>query len=174
MPTPANNTVFWISFLPSLACSAVMAVAMWAIWRKRRWSDNILAQATTMPPEHCPSEPRTTRDLAVGEEGYVDAFQVVISKNNHRTSVAWDARLPSAPEHPRPLSALAIRRLKRGFSLTIRPGRGIPNKPAAMEDVCTRDRDCPGHSRRYACGKSEHGRNCITGLNEWEVYGQIT
>ena len=96
---------------------------MCAIWRNRRWSDNkILGRASTMPPEHCPSEPRTARDLAVGEEGYVEASQIVISKKNHRTYVAWEARLYSAPEDLRFSSPLAIKRLERGFSITVRPG----------------------------------------------------
>jgi hypothetical protein len=130
MTTPANNTVFWISFLPSLACSAVMAASMWAIWRKRRWSDNkILGQATTMPLEHRRSEPRTVRDLEVGEEGYVDASRIVTSEKNHRTYVDWEAGVHGAPEDLRSSSALAIRRLARGFSLTVRPGDVFRTSP---------------------------------------------
>lgn len=130
MTAPANNTVFWISFLPSLACSAVMAAGMWAIWRKRRWSDNkILGQATTMPPEHCPSEPRTVRDLKVGEEGYVDKSRIVTSEKNHRTYVEWEAEVHGAPDAPPFSSALVIRRLARGFSLTVRPGDVFRTSP---------------------------------------------
>jgi hypothetical protein len=130
MPTPANNTVFWISFLPSLACSAVMAVSMWAMWRKRRWRDNtILGQASTMPPEHRRSEPRTAKDLEVGDEGYVDAFRIVTSEKNHRTYVDWEADVRGAPDDPRFSSALAIRRLGRGFSITVRPGDVFRTSP---------------------------------------------
>jgi hypothetical protein len=130
MTTPANNNIVWILLFPSCACSAATWAGMWVIWRKTRWSDNkILGQATTMPPEHCPSEPRAARDLAVGEEGYVDASQVVISKKNHRTYVAWEARLCSAPRHAGSFSTVAIRRLERGFSLTVRPGDEFRTSP---------------------------------------------
>jgi len=99
-----------------------MWAGMWVIWRKRRWTDNkILGRATAMPPEHCPSEPRAARDLAVGEGGYVEASEVAISRRNHRTYVAWQARLYSAPGHGGIFSKVAIRRLERGFSLTVRP-----------------------------------------------------
>jgi hypothetical protein len=129
MPTPANNTVFWITFLPSLAFSAVMAASMCAIWRKRRWSDNkILSRASTMPPEHWPSQPRTARDLQVGGEGYVDKSRIVTSEN-HRTYVDWEADVHGAPDDPRSSYALAIRRLERGFSITVRPGDVFRTSP---------------------------------------------
>ncbi len=82
-----------------------------------------------MPPEHCPSEPRAARDLAVGEEGFVDASQIVISKKNHRTFVAWDARLYGAPGNVGIFSKVAIRRLERGFSLTVKPGDEFRTSP---------------------------------------------
>ncbi len=75
-----------------------------------------------MPPEHCPSEPRTARDLAVGDEGYVDVFRIVISQKNHRTYVDWEACVHGASEAPPFSSVRAIRRLERGFSVTVLPG----------------------------------------------------
>ena len=107
-----------------------MAVAMWAIWQKRRWRDNkVLGQATMMPPEHWPSQPRTARDLQVGEEGYVDKSKIVTSEKDHRTYVDWEADVHGAPEDPGSSYALAIRRLERGFSITVRPGDVFRTSP---------------------------------------------
>jgi hypothetical protein len=115
---------WWIVLLPGVLTSAAMFVAMWLILRKRRWRDwKLLAKATAMPLEHVAAEPRTVRDLAVGEEGYVYSSDILTSKNGHRVFVAWDARVKDAPEHPNSQFApLRIRRLERGFSVTVRPG----------------------------------------------------
>jgi hypothetical protein len=97
---------------------------MWPMLRKRSWRDwKFLAKATRMPPEHIAAEPRAVRDLAVGEESYVASWAIVTSKRARRVFVAWNANLSEAPANPMSqFAALRIRRLKRGFSLTIRPG----------------------------------------------------
>jgi hypothetical protein len=81
-----------------------------------------------MLPEHVATEPRTVRDLVDGEESYVDPFAIVTSKRRHRVFVAWDANLRDAPENSNSQFApLPIRRLKRGFSITVRPGNEFRN-----------------------------------------------
>jgi hypothetical protein len=120
----SGNISWWIVLVPGLLMSSVMVLTMWIAMRKRRWSDcKFLARPVTMPPEHVASEPRTVRDLASGEEAYVDSFAIVTSKRGRRVFVAWDATVRSAPENPNSQFApLRIRRLKRGFSVTVRPG----------------------------------------------------
>jgi hypothetical protein len=102
----------------------VMFVAMWLSMRKRRWRDwKWLAKASTMPPRYIPPEPRTVRDLAVGEQSYVHSSAVVTSKKRRQVFVAWDANLQSEPDDPSfRLSPLLIRRLERGFAIAVRPG----------------------------------------------------
>ena len=61
--------------------------------------------------------------MAVGEESYVDTFAIVTSKRGRRVFAAWDANLRDAPENLNSQFApLRIRRLKRGFTITVRPG----------------------------------------------------
>ena len=85
---------------PALLTSAAMFLVMWLILRKRSWRDwKLLAKATAMPPEHVAPEPRTVRDLAIGEEAYVDRFAIVTSKRGHRVFVAWDGK--TSGTHPK-------------------------------------------------------------------------
>jgi hypothetical protein len=120
----SGSIPWWIALIPGLLTGTAMFTAMWLILRKRRWRDwKLLAKATAMPPEHVAPEPRTVRDLAVGEEGYVYSSSIVTSKKGHRVFVAWDASVKDAPEDPNSQFApLRIRRLERGFSVTVRPG----------------------------------------------------
>lgn len=124
MTKTSGNISWWIALLPGVLTSVAMFLGMWLILRKRSWRDwKLLAKATAMPPEHVATEPRTVRDLAVGEESYVDPFAIVTSKRGHRVFVAWDANLRDAPENQNSQFApLRIRRLERGFSITVRPG----------------------------------------------------
>jgi hypothetical protein len=120
----SSNISWWIALLPAFLTSAAMFLVMWLVLRKRRWRDwKLLGRATPMPPEHVAPEPRTVRDLAIDEESYVDPFAIVTSKRGRRVFVAWDASLREAPENPNSQFApLRIRRLERGFSITVRPG----------------------------------------------------
>jgi hypothetical protein len=120
----SGNISWWIALLPGLLTSVAMFLVMWLIPRKRSWRDwKLLARATAMPPEHVADEPRTVRDLAVGEESYVDPFAIVTSKRGRRVFVAWDASLRDVAEGLNSqLAPLRIRRLERGFSITVRPG----------------------------------------------------
>jgi hypothetical protein len=120
----SGSISWWIALIPGILMSAVMFLAMCLILRKRRWRDwTLLAKAAAMPPEHVAREPRTVRDLAVGEEGYVYSSSIVTSKKGRRVFVAWDASVKDAPEDPHSQFApLRIRRLERGFSITVRPG----------------------------------------------------
>jgi hypothetical protein len=120
----SGSISWWIALFPALLTSAAMFLAMWLVLRKRSWRDwKLLAKATAMPPEHVADEPRTVRDLVVGEESYVDPFAIVTSKRGRRVFVAWDASLKDVAESLNSqLAPLRIRRLERGFSITVRPG----------------------------------------------------
>lgn len=124
MANPPGNISWWIAALPGLLTGAAMFLVMWLLPRKRSWRDwRLMAKATAMPAEHVAAEPKTVRDLPVGEASYVDPFAIVTSKRGCRVFVAWDAILRGAPENPNSQFApLQIRRLERGFSITIRPG----------------------------------------------------
>ena len=121
----SSGSISWLlALLPAVLTSAAMFLIMWLIVRKRSWRDwKLLAKATAMPPEHVAAEPRTVRDLAIGEESYVDRWAIVTSKRGRRVFVAWDGRITEAPADPNSQFApLRIRRVKRGFSITVRPG----------------------------------------------------
>src|SRR4051812_32122843 len=92
--------------------------------RQRRWRDRkLLATAAVLADRYIKSEPKAVRDLEAGEQGYVDGSAVVVSKRTHRLFVDWSASLRTQPEEPNgPFSPLRVRRLKRGFSITVRPG----------------------------------------------------
>jgi hypothetical protein len=73
--------------------------------------------------EHVAPEPKNVRDLAIGEEAYVYPSAIVTSKKGRRVFVAWDASVSDTPADPNSQFApLRIRRLERGFSITVRPG----------------------------------------------------
>ncbi|MBV9084553.1 MAG: hypothetical protein JOZ62_17910 [Acidobacteriaceae bacterium] len=131
MAQPADSVSWWLIPLPGLLISALMVLVMWIAMRERRWRDRkFLARAVTMPPEHVAAEPRTVRDLSVGEEAYVDRYAVVSSRRKRRVYVRWDARVTDAPADSNSAFApLRIRRLKRGFSLTVRPGNEFRTSP---------------------------------------------
>lgn len=59
----------------------------------------------------------------------MDKSRIVTSEKNHRAYVDWEARLYNAPGEPGPFSALPIRRLARGFSLTVGPGDEFRSSP---------------------------------------------
>lgn len=124
MAQTSVNISWWIALAPGLLTSVAMFLVMWLILRKRSWRDwKLLAKATAMPPEHVAAEPRTVRDLAIGEESYVDYWAIVTSKRGRRVFVAWDGRITEAPADPNSqIAPLRIRRVKRGFSITVRPG----------------------------------------------------
>ncbi len=128
----SSSSISWLlALLPGILISAAMFLALWLIVRKRSWRDwKLLAKATAMPPEHVAPEPRTTRDLAIGEEFYVDRWAIVTSKRGRRVFVAWDGRITEAPPDPNSQFApLRIRRFKRGFSITVRPGDEFRSSP---------------------------------------------
>ena len=124
MAQTSGSISWWVVLLPGLLTSAAMFLVMWLILRKRRWRDcKLLAKATAMPPEHVAPEPKTVRDLAVGEEAHVYSSAIVTSKKGHRVFVAWDAGVSDTPTDPNSQFApLRIRRLERGFSIVVRPG----------------------------------------------------
>lgn len=133
----SGSSPWWVPLLPTLLASTTMLLVMWPMLRKRSWRDwKFLAKATRMPPEHIAAEPRTIRDLAIGEESYVDRWAIVTSKRARRVFVAWNGNLNEAPANPTSqFAALRIRRLERGFSLTIRPGdefRSVPCRGVVM------------------------------------------
>jgi hypothetical protein len=130
MTQSSGNIFWWIALLPGAITGLVMFFIMWISLRKRRWADwKRLSRPVTMPAEHIAHEPRTVRDMRVGEEAYVDSYAVVSSKT-HRVFIRWDATLSEAPEDPNARFApLRIRRLKRGFSITIRAGDEFRTSP---------------------------------------------
>lgn len=123
MTQSSGNISWWIALLPGAITGLVMFFIMWITIRKRRWNDwRRLAKPITMPAEHIAREPKRVRDMVIGEEAYVDGYAVATS-NRRRVFVRWDATLSEAPEDPNARFApLRIRRLKRGFSITIRAG----------------------------------------------------
>jgi hypothetical protein len=127
----SGSLSWWIALLPSLSISIAMILGMWIVTRKRRWRDRkFLGEAVSMPPEHVASEPRTVRDMAAGEEAYIDSYAIVTSKKRRRVFIRWDADLRTAPEDPNSRFApLRIRRLERGFSLTVRAGGEFRTSP---------------------------------------------
>lgn len=131
MTERSGNISWWIALLPGAITGLLMFFIRWITIRKRRWGDwRRLAKPVTMPAEHIAHEPRTVRDMRVGEEGYVDSYAVVTSKTR-RVFVRWDATLREAPEDPNARFApLRIRRLKRGFSITVRAGDEFRTSPA--------------------------------------------
>ena len=130
MAQTSGSISWWIALLPEISISATMFLIMWLIVRKRSWRDwKLLAKATSMPPEHVAAEPRAVRDLAIGEECYVDRWAIVTSKRR-RVFVAWDGRITQASGDPNSqVAPLRIRRLKRGFSITVRPGDEFRSSP---------------------------------------------
>lgn len=73
MAQTSGNISWWIALLPGVLTSVAMFLVTWLILRKRSWRDwKLLAKATAMPPEHVAAEPRTVRDLAVGEESGIN------------------------------------------------------------------------------------------------------
>jgi hypothetical protein len=130
MTQSSGNISWWIALLPGAITGLLTFFVMWITIRKRRWGDwKRLSKPVTMPAEHIAHEPRTVRDMRVGEEGYVYSHAVVTSKTR-RVFVRWDATLSEAPEHPNARFApLRIRRLKRGFSITIRAGDEFRTSP---------------------------------------------
>ena len=130
MAQNSANTSWWIALLPGIITGWLMLLITCIAMRKRRWSEwRRLAHPVTMPAEHIAEEPRTVRDMMVGEEAYVDSNAVVTSKKR-RVFVRWDATLTHRPEHPNDRFApLRIRRLKRGFSITVRPGDEFRTSP---------------------------------------------
>lgn len=68
--------------------------------------------------------------MSIGEEGFVSVYDVITSNKGGRVFICWDAILTEAPENPcGPFSALRIQRLKRGFSLTVRPSDSFQPSP---------------------------------------------
>lgn len=131
----SGSSPWWLLLIPALLTGAVTVLVMWPMLRKRSWRDwKFLAKATRMPPEHIAAEPRAVRDLAIGEESYVPSWAVVTSKRARRVFISWSANLSEAPVNPMSqFAALRIRRLKRGFSLTIRPGDDFVGAPCCGE-----------------------------------------
>ncbi len=124
MPAFPIATSWWVAVLPNLFTSIAMACMMIVLWRERRWRDRrLLKKAIVLPREYVRSEPRRVRDMEIGEEAYVDSSAVATSKRSHRVFVDWSAHLSQPPERPMGLFApLKLRRLERGFSITVRPG----------------------------------------------------
>lgn len=115
---------WWIALLPAGVTSVIMTLFLWITMRQRRWRDlSRLGRPVSMPPEHLQREPKTVRDMVVGEEAYVGRFAILVSKRRRRVFVRWSADLRDAPDrYDSPFAPLRIRRLKKGFSLTVRPG----------------------------------------------------
>lgn len=113
----------WAIVLPNLIASIAIVCGMMLFSRQRRWRDRkLLSKAIVLPDEYVNSERRTVRDMEIGEEGYIDGSAVVTSKRTHRVFVDWSAPLGMRPEKLEdPFSPLRVRRLERGFSITVRP-----------------------------------------------------
>ncbi|MBV9266005.1 MAG: hypothetical protein JO061_07545 [Acidobacteriaceae bacterium] len=124
MGKSSSSISWWLALLPAVLTGTAMFLTILLTMRKRSWRDwKPLAKATPMPPEHVAAKPRTIRDLAIGEESYVDRWDIVTSQRGRRVFVAWDASLKEAPENPiSHFAPLRIRRLERGFSITVGPG----------------------------------------------------
>ena len=68
--------------------------------------------------------------MVTGEEAYVAPSAVVTSEKQQRVFVRWRASLVDAPDNASGrFSPLILRRLKRGFSLTVRPGDEFRTSP---------------------------------------------
>lgn len=130
MTQSSGNMSWWVALAPGAITGVLMFFIVWITIRKRRWGDwKRLAKPVTMPAEHIAHEPRTVRDMRVGEEAYVDSHAVVTSRTR-RVFIRWDAILSEPPEDPNARFApLRIRRLKRGFSITIRAGDEFRTSP---------------------------------------------
>ena len=114
----------WVTILPNLAVSVAAVGAAMLVFRQRRWRDRkLLSKPIVLPDKYIKSEPKTVRDMEIGEEGYVAGSAVLTSKRTRRVFVDWTASLREQPKRPDdPFSPLKVRRLKRGFSITVRTG----------------------------------------------------
>ncbi len=126
MAQSTDNISWWAALLPGFFLAIAPLLTMIVILRKRRWRDHkLLAKPAKMPVEHLTPEPRAVKDMLVGEEAYVDRSAITTSKRGRRVFVGWDDKLRDAPRASNDndfFAPLPIRRLERGFSITVRPG----------------------------------------------------
>jgi hypothetical protein len=62
----------------------------------------------------------------------VDSYAIVTSEKTRRVFVRWEAGLKSPPGNPNDhFAPLRIRRLQRGFSITVRPDDHFSTSPLA-------------------------------------------
>lgn len=125
----------WFVSIELAAWSTVVFLALYAIGRKRRWRDRtLLGRAVIIAPEHMERTAKEVRDLRAGDEGWVSCLEIVTSKRG-RVFVRWTATLQEAPTDPESQFApLRIVRLKRGFSLALRPGLEFRSSPLPLGD----------------------------------------
>ena len=125
MSSSSTPVSWWLAAAPGL----VAFLSMFLIFRQRRWRDlRWLEKAATMPPEYVKRDPITVRDMRTGEIGWVQSSEIVASRKSKRVYVYWRASVQDEPKESSDLFApLRLVRLRRGFSLDVRPGMKFRN-----------------------------------------------